>query len=223
MNLSVKKSFLIISGIFLLNGVVFAGHPLTTDDAGIVEKDKSELEISYDINRIKTDGEKIRERNAGLSFTHGISDKINIGISIPYQVEPDTREEVGNAEITFKFSLIPDKLAVSMSNELSSSDYFVNLISSQKFYSFLMHFNAGFQKTEEEGFSGGYGVYNFALEHPIIEKLNWVAEINYTDYGFRTWLSGFQYEIENYFTLSTGFSKADNGDESYLFGLVKEF
>ena len=218
-----KKKVFIVSGILLLNSLAFAAHPLTTDDAGVVAKEKFEIEASHDFGDAEDEeAKKITQRNLGLSFKHGLTEKMDFGISLPYQVKPSTSNEAGNAEISFKFALIQDVLAVSLANELGASDYFVNLILSHKIADFGLHFNAGYLKSDEL-YSGGNGIYNVAVEHPVNKNLNAVGEINLDDYGFETWLVGAQYEIQNYCTLSAGFARSKNGYETYSFGLNKGF
>jgi len=223
----VKKSIFMISGIFILimvlNGLVFAAHPLTTDDAGLVAKEKFEIEVGYDFGKIEDEEfKKITQKNLGMSFKHGLTDKMDMGISLPYEITPSTSNKAGNAEVSFKFALLQDILAVSLTNELGGSDYFLNLILSQKIANFGLHFNVGYLKSSEL-YSGGNGIYNFALEHPVSEQLNAVMEINSDDYGFEAWLVGLQYEIPNYFRLSAGFGRTENGCENYSFGFHKEF
>ncbi|MFH1824388.1 MAG: hypothetical protein ABH873_04085 [Candidatus Firestonebacteria bacterium] len=214
-----KLIVLIFVYMIFISPVSFAAHPLTTDDIGTVEIGKYELEIGYD-NCKSEDTD--RNHSCGLSLKHGLTEKMDIGISFPIQVEPKYAEQLGKASLGLKFLLIKDILAFSISNELGSKEYFINSIVSTEISPVTLHFNFGYKATGDESVRGEI-IYSSAFECPI-EKIDLVGEIIGEQIGVQNWLLGIRYKIvETIFVdcaYGNGFRKAD---EKISFGFHTEF
>jgi hypothetical protein len=69
--------------------MVFAAHPLITDDAGTQGKGKSQVEVNgqYDSDTETVDGVSIKTTGgeAAIALTYGIIDSIDLAVGIPYQ------------------------------------------------------------------------------------------------------------------------------------------
>lgn len=96
-------------------GGAFAAYPLATDDAGTVKQNSFELESGYDNSK---DHENLTSQASAFSFKHGVTERLDVGIAVPYQIKPSRDERMGAASMAFKFSLVKDVVAMTFSNEL---------------------------------------------------------------------------------------------------------
>ena len=203
-----------------MNSFLFAAHPLTTDDIGTVEVGKYELEIGYD--NCKNHGE-LRNHSCGLSLKHGISQKLDIGISFPYHIEPKPAERLGSVSLSFKFLLVEDIFAFTLANELGSEEYFINGISTREISSLVVHFNLGYQATGNENVKGKI-LYNSAFEYSPLNKIDFVGEVLGEETGLQNWLLGMRYKINDVCFFDFGY---ENGlretNEKIAFGFHAEF
>ncbi len=166
---------------------LFSAHPLTTDDAKTVDQSGYELELSYDYSKV-TDSQ---EQSFGLSFKHGLTEKMDIGVSFPYLFEP--KESFGQASIGLKFSVVKDLLTFSITNPLGSSEYFLNSIFSYEISPVILHLNLGYQSTGQQDVEGSI-TYSSAFEWSI-KKFDIVGEILGDKDGFQDYLLGFRYNF----------------------------
>ena len=97
---AILGSSVVFCWMFLMISFSFAAHPLTTDDIGIVEMGKYEMEIGYD--NCKNQGQ-LRNHSCGLSLKHGISQKLDNGVSFPFHIEPKPAERLGKVSLSLKF------------------------------------------------------------------------------------------------------------------------
>lgn len=69
--------------------MVFASHPLITDDAGTQGKGKSQVEVNgqYDSDTDTANGVSVKTTagQAAIALTYGIIDSIDLAVGIPYQ------------------------------------------------------------------------------------------------------------------------------------------
>jgi hypothetical protein len=206
--MKIKKCFNIIICFVMLAGFskgLFAAFPLATDDAGVVAIDTYELEVNY--NHC-TDEMELLSHSCGISFKSGLTKKIDLGLSLPYQVDPIVEDNLGGASIAFKFSLINDILAVTFSNELGEKDYFINGIYTKEFSGFNVHLNAGYLSTGDEA-EKGRATYGIAAEVPL-GKFEVVGEIQGQEAGAGNGLAGLRYKISDTFFVGAGFSRTFN-------------
>ncbi len=216
----ILSSSIILCWVFLMNSFSFAAHPLTTDDIGTVEVGKYELEIGYD--NCKNQGE-LRNHSCGLSLKHGISRKLDIGISFPYQIEPKPAERLGRVSLSFKFLLIEEFFAFTLSNELGSEEYLINGILTHGVSSWVVHFNLGYQATGDENTKGEM-LYSSALEYSPMNKIDFVGEVLGEETGFQNWLLGMRCKISDvcFFDIAYG-SGFRETNEKIAFGFHTEF
>jgi len=186
---NMKKSIVLIF-IVCLYSISFAAHPLTTDDIETVEVGKYELEFGYDNCKA---GDESRNHSCGLCLKQGITEKMDIGISLPYQIEPKSEERLGKVTLGLKFLLIKDLIAFSINNELGSKEYFINGIVSKEISPVTAHFNLGYKATGDENVKGKI-IFSFAFEYPI-EKIDLVGETIGEEIGFLNYLLGIRYKI----------------------------
>jgi hypothetical protein len=215
-----KKNIFIFFGyvVFIAN-LVFAAHPLATDDVGVVDVAKYELEVVYD----NCKGEEIpRNHSCGLSLKQGITERMDMGISFPYQVKPRQTEAIGTANLGIKFSLIKDILALTINNELGSGEYFINGIFSKEIKFATMHFNFGYSASGDEDTKGTI-VYSWAFEHSL-SKADLVGEILGEKKSFEDWLLGNRYKIADATAVSLGYGNGfKKTNEKITVGFHTEF
>lgn len=155
--------FKVLMFTFLLAVPAFAAHPLSTDDAGTVEMNKFELETGFDNCK---DSSNLRSSACGFSIKHGISEKVDVGISFPYSIDPAPVERFGSASLGIKFLLVENTFAVSLSNDLGSAGYFINGIYSVELSKLQIHANLGYTSSGNENIKGETS-YSSALVYPL--------------------------------------------------------
>jgi hypothetical protein len=205
--------------LFLPIVVAFAAHPLTTDDIGTVDVGKYELEAGYD----NCKGEDVlRNHSCGISLKHGITEKMDIGISLPYQIEPKPEEPFGTTTLGFKFLLVKDILALTVNNELGSPEYFLNGIFSREIQPVTVHTNIGYAVSGDENTEGEI-IYSSAFEYPL-EKIDLVGEVVAEKIGLQNWLVGLRYKLGEVTSLNCAYGNGfRNTDEKIAFGFHTEF
>ena len=206
--------------MILLGNGLFAAHPLTTDDVGIVDIGKYELEVGYD--NVKEE-DILRNHSCGVSFKHGITDKMDVGISLPYQIKPKLTEPLGTTTLGLEFLLIKDIFAFSINNELGSKEYFLNGIISKNIKPFDLHLNFGYEASGDEYIEGEM-VYSAAVEYPL-EKIDFVGEIVGRENEFENWLVGIRYKLGEITAVNFAYGNKDfsKNNEKIAFGFHTEF
>lgn len=169
----------------------YAAHPLSTDDAGIVGTSAIEVEAGYETT--KSAGAS-RGQVSGVSIKSGISERMDIGVSIPYTIAPLNAENCGNASLGLKFSLMKDILALSISNEAGAKAYFMNGILSWPMENMNLHLNAGYQSSGDPDIEGA-AVYRLAYER-CFTTIDLVGEVYHNGVDAGEWLVGVRYGFE---------------------------
>jgi hypothetical protein len=108
------KEILICILIFLVllfpSTLVFAAMPLTTDDAGTVEKGKFQLEVGFDAARQDNHD---REFNPSVTLTYGLFEKMDMGVGSSYLFlhpkEEKNENGLGDTELKMKYRLFDEK------------------------------------------------------------------------------------------------------------------
>ncbi len=217
----VATSAALLGGLLLAapSGRAFAAYPLATDDAGTVKRDSCELEASYDDYRDEAD---LASRAGGLSFKHGVTDRMDIGLSLPYRFRPETEGRVGAASLALKFSLVPDRLAFSVSNELGEKEYFLNGILSGEFGALKAHLNAGYLSSGDET-TAGSASFGIAAEYPL-SRYAAVAELRSEEGGSGEALLGLRYALrEGLFVSAGGARRLEAARYRFTCGFHMEF
>jgi len=204
----VLVSVFIVVLLSFVSVVAFASHPLTTDDAGVLGAGGYELEVGY--NNAYSD-ENIRNITSGISLKHGITDKLDLGLALPYQIDPVNNERFGEVALSLKFSLIKNLLAISYTNECGESSYALNAICSYEFKPFITHYNLGYLQSGDKTINGITN-YSAAIEYPF-EKIDFAAEVLGKDNGssqsgFVDWLIGVRYKLNEKNIVSAGLGKS---------------
>ncbi|MFH1612916.1 MAG: hypothetical protein ABIB46_04225 [bacterium] len=210
----------------------FINSLMAIDDASTLDQGKFELEnnLNFVINP-----DKSKDTLINTSLKHGITEKLDFCINIPYEIQP--KQGFNDAEIGIKFALLKEKIylpniSLSFSSELGSSDYTLIGILSQQFGKITLHINAGYTTNKDISimYLNPISLELFlsdAIEIPISKKITLIGEIvsenNLKNLG--AFLSG-NLKISDTvnFVLEFGFqSKNNNIKKQITSGLIYEF
>jgi hypothetical protein len=154
---------------------VMAGRPYVTDDAGTVGLGLFELETTPNYWKDRVD--------FGLCFKHGLTDRMEIGVAMGHCTLPKEERGIQNAELGFKFALIPDLFAASFTGVFGDPGYAFNFILGKAYKNFTVNANLGgsmVAKTEDADLTYGlsgiftYGRFETGAEiGGTQEELNW--------------------------------------------------
>ena len=213
-----KKCFVFCTIVFW-GSSLFAAHPLATDDIGTVDVGKYELEVSYDNCKEETES---RNHSCSLSLKHGLTEKMDIGISFPYQIEPKSAEPFGNIAVGVKFLLLKDIFALTANNELGSSEYFINGIFTQEINPITVHANIGYTISSDKNKEGEIS-YCSAFEYSF-PKIDLVGEVLGDKVGFQNYLLGVRYKISEGIFVDCAYGNGfKNTEDKFSFGFHMEF
>lgn len=168
--------------LLLLPAAAFGFRPFITDDAGTVPPVTFELETAVDYWNDRA--------TFGLSFKHGITERMDIGIAFGRCVLPQDESGYDPAELLLKFSLTPDQLAASFSGSFGNGCYSANVIYSQKLSLFEIDANFGF--STESTPSDGFFTYALATILPV-NQFSFGIEGGGTQASFDWWQTGVRY------------------------------
>jgi len=185
-----KKILYLIFFIMATSSSAYGARPLSTDDAGTVEKGHFEIESGFEY--VKQNDE---EYNLSFVLKHGVSENLDLGIEIPYKFinfrESDDTDGIGDMTITSKYRFLDESgslpslsLSFSMKTETgngeeslgtSEVDYGFNGIMSKETGKLNSHLNIGYTFVGEPG-KNSFS-YGWAMECQINENLNILGEI----------------------------------------------
>jgi len=174
--------------------MVLAARPLSTDDAGTV--DKGAFEVEYGIEYINgTDN----ETGLCLVVKRGLFSNMDVGVEVPYTFidskSASDSDGFSDISISTKLNLLRDKEVIpdvslgfayktesgNDSRNLGSGkpECSLNGIFSKAFESFAVHFNAGYSFKKDFNNEDNEDVltYGLAFEHALGERANFLAEI----------------------------------------------
>lgn len=190
------KSF-INSVLFLVifPSLALAARPLSTDDAGTVEKGHLEVESGFEYAN-KTD----KEYNWSTALKCGLSESWDVGVEIPYQfidvAEGNDANGAGDIVFSSKYRLLDESegftaLALSFSIKTDTGnedkglgsgdlDYTINTIFSKELNKSVAHLNLGYKYVGAPEGAGDESVFSYALalEYPFSDRLNFVGELS---------------------------------------------
>ena len=168
----------------IATGYLWAARPLSTDDAGTVEKEKFETELSFDYCQYRPDGTC---QAPGMAIKHGLTDRFDIGLGFSHSTDKDyDGNTVGwgmsPLEIGFKMSLLKEKqtlpdISLSAGFEAGETEYGLNLILSREYGNLGLHYNLGYNSPGEALVNGSIGT-SLAAEYTFAEKYRICAELN---------------------------------------------
>ena len=184
-----QRTIITFCCVFFTGAILFAAHPLATDDIGVVDICKYELELGYD----NCGGEDtLKNHSCGVSLKHGLTEKMDIGVSFPYQVKPKLAEPLGTTTLGFKFALIKDIFSFTINNELGLREYSINCIVTREINPITVHLNVGYVASGDENVSGEIG-YSSAVEYSLA-KIDLVGEVIAEKIGLQNYLLGARYK-----------------------------
>ena len=172
----------------------FAARPLSTNDAGTVEKGTFEVEYGIEY----TDGFD-NETTMSLAVTRGLLDNLDLGIEVPYGFidakQASDSDGFSDISVCTKVILLMDKeifpdlsLAFAYKSDSGNYDkglgtgkpeYSLSSIFSKSFESFALHSNVGYSFKEDFDDEDNEDVltYGLAIEYSLNDKFNLVGEV----------------------------------------------
>lgn len=170
--------------IFLTASSLFAARPLSTDDAGTVDKEKYEAELSFDYCQYRPDGTC---QAPGISIKHGLTDRLDFGLGFSHSTDKDADGNtvdwgMSPLEIGFKMALLkehqtlPD-ISLSVGYEAGETEYGLTLILSREYGNLGLHYNLGYNSPGEALIKGRIAT-SLAAEYTFAEKYRICAELN---------------------------------------------
>ncbi len=187
-------SFLLIAFVIIMPSLSHAARPLSTDDAGTVEKGHIEIESGFEYVK-----QTNKENNLSLALKYGLIKNFHLGVEIPYNfIDSSENADVdGMGDFIFSgkcnlLDLTEDLPALALccniktktgnkDKDLGSGevDYTLTGIMTREIRKFTTHVNFGYTivgEPEGEKLDDIFS-YGLAIEYPINEKLNIAGEI----------------------------------------------
>jgi hypothetical protein len=194
---------------------LFAARPFTADDARTVTSSGFEVEL----------GTEVWQDDAvfGLNFKHGLTNRMDTGVNLYYTALPESAGGFGNAEVVFKFGIIPDLFAASFTGILSDLDYVLNGIVTHIVGPFEIDMNLGYETSGMEGIEGTF-MYALAIIYDI-RKFTVGAEISGDQEDVQSWLAGVRCTLYPGFALDGGIAGSflEERDLTATVGIHYEF
>lgn len=163
---------------------IYGARPLSTDDAGTVERGMFETELSLDFCQHRPDG---TSQTPGISVKHGLTGRMDLGLGFSHGTDKDADGNtvgwgMSPLEFGFKMALLkehqtlPD-ISLSAGCETGGGEYGLNLILSREYGDFGLHCNLGYNSPGEAMVKGIIGTsiaaeYTFAGRYRICAELH---------------------------------------------------
>lgn len=210
--ISMLRTFVVAA---MTAGSLFAARPFITDDAGTVTPGGFELELGTDVWQ--------DDAVMGLSFKHGLTNRMDVGVGFGYTMLPADAGGFENAEVVFKFAIIPDLFSASFITILGDLDYVLNGIVTHMFGTFEIDMNLGYETTGMEGIEGTF-MYALAIIYAI-DKFAVGAEIAGDQEDVQSWLAGVRFILSPGFAIDGGVigNFHEGSDVIATFGIHYEF
>ncbi|MCS7151132.1 MAG: hypothetical protein NZ928_01945, partial [Endomicrobia bacterium] len=132
--------------VVIFKELAFSALPLETDDIGIIQPNNFELETGYERTLNKDENEQVLT----VGVKTGLSQKLDLLVSVPYIIFPEQEEKFEDASIGLKYLLLENLLSFSFSNSLGSNAYSLRFIFTKEFNSISLHLNLGYDVSEEK-------------------------------------------------------------------------
>lgn len=185
-----KKALWFLEIFFLLGAAsdVFAARPLSTDDAGTVDKGGFEYEYGFEMAK-----DEVKEYTFSNVLKYGLLDNVDMGCEAPllYINNEEDEDEGGLSDINLnlKYNFLKKDDVVNLTGRFDfktdtgdndkglgsgGKDYAITLIASREFESCAFHINLGYT------FVGGANDlfnYSLAFEKALGGKCHFVGEI----------------------------------------------
>ena len=212
---------LVVCLLIVCSVKLWAARPFSTDDAGTVEKGKFEIESGYEYSDVATKGQS---GLCCLGFKHGVTEKMDIGIGFTHTFLPQVAEGLSPANISFKFAVLKDLLAVSFAQELGNSAYSLNSAMTKTFGPVEIDVNLGYAATATSDTPGSI-TYGAALIYDFEKyNINLGCEFLGTKNGIQDWLIGIRWKILEGLAVDLAYNGDFQGDKKKVTtGLHYEF
>ncbi len=192
-----KEAFLcmfIVLALLFFTSSAFAARPLTTDDAGTVEKGKFQVETGVDI--IRQDNHD-KEFDPSVTLTYGLFERMDMGAGSSYLFlhpkESENEKGLGDTELKLKYRLFDEKdwipgfaitgnlkiPTASDSKSLGSgkTDFGINTIATKNLSTrWVVHLNMGYTFIGEHGVNNEFN-YSAAAQFILSDKWALVGEV----------------------------------------------
>jgi hypothetical protein len=220
---------------------VLASRPLVTDDFGIVDKGKFEIEAGSNSETPRAGGASAG--SAALQVKYGALENFDLGLEVPYSFS----DPVGLGDMTVKAKLKVlefdenDGVAVSANLKLANADvstglgsgyldYSANFIYSREISGYRTHYNVGYAFIGVPSGAAEANVINYsaAVEKEVYPGGDIVCEYYGTSASAGAAGNiqiGGRLQTSKYFRVDTGFSVAmnDNSGNVATIGVTAEF
>jgi hypothetical protein len=229
----------------LISSSVFAAHPLITDDAGTQGKGKFQLEVNGEYEHEKEDGLTENTTQIAATLSYGISDPLDIVLSVPYQFMRNedsemSADEDGFSDLTLEakwrfyeheglsFALKPGITLPAGDDEkglgAGRATYHLFLIASKEIEPWAFHLNLGYIRNENK-VDDRKNIWHVSLASTVevIKDLTLVANIGiekdtdrYSDENPAFILGGMIYSLSENFDIDFGIKGGLTKPESSL-------
>lgn len=190
----------LVLSIFICSSSIFAAHPLITDDAGTMGKGKAQVEMNFEYSQHKEGGVKVNVTDLSAILTYGVTDNVDIVLSVPYQfikvkTEGETFKENGISDVSLelKWRFYQEKgvgcLALKPVLTLPTGDddkrlgngratFGLYFIASKEINPVTLHLNLGYIRNENK-FDDRKDLWHISLasEIEVMKELKLVANI----------------------------------------------
>jgi len=127
---------IILIGSFTIT--LYGARPLSTDDAGIVEKNKCEIEVGFNSSKLMDNS---TEQNIDYSIKYGISGRADVGFAFSEEMQDTLHFTPAEFSIKILFyqskSFLPD-IAFTFITTPGDFSYALNFIISKEIKRFIM-------------------------------------------------------------------------------------
>lgn len=197
-----KCILLLTCGAFFID--VFAARPFVTDDAGVVEQGKFELETACDYWK--------DDATESINLKHGLTKKLDLEVGVGYIPAPQEERTFTPVNILLKYSFIPDLLSMTMSADWGLSTYNANAILSKCFGPVEFDVNLGYQT--HDNMKRADCTYGVAASYEF-KRLRIGVETDGTDKDADWWQGGAQFTITDWMKIDAGIGGDFDKNTSY--------
>ena len=205
-----SSTIIIIMLLSSISNPLFPAHPYHTDDPGVTEKNKYELEMAVDYWQ--------NSATPGFVFKHGLTDKMELDIPIYYTALPKEERGIAPLQLYAKFSFIPEVVAATITCIPGDKTFMINGIVSKSFGLFRFIGNLGGSMV---GNSNDADLIFCSSSTFTFGKFEAGSEISGTQEGLNWWQIGSRFYFTDWFSLDAGFGGdfAKPGDNTITTGL----
>jgi hypothetical protein len=160
-----------------------AGHPLITEDTGVLGKGRRQVELHGERSRDVEDGITTRTTDASAVLSYGAAETADLQVEVPHAREVTdgaVREERGDASVSVKWRFFErDGVSLVVKPELAEGGgWGLNLVAGKELGRFELLGHAGYSKNRgRAGERASVTHLSAALLYAATEKLKLVLDI----------------------------------------------